>query len=282
MAYLHFLWGLPILKNWTNYSIYQILQMKCAIMMAKKENSTKGEKKMWGDEYLYQQLEYKHIHRKLKDVTEKDVLEKAVHISQLPVMPVTEKEVQEYNEFRKANYDLQMKRSDGLTKLIILAGLAALAFYSVRITILAILVRNLLLFFVFGFLSIIFVGPLIGLLFSLKKKTHIEKPTGVIYGYLANSFTDIVTKRVGYKPYHTVTEHNPYSDIWFEEEDKFLRKVPQSLKAFRYDGKTYCWSDLVYTPVKVFVFSEYRLEVMPAYAEFEKGEALSIGEKDEQ
>lgn len=225
---------------------------------------------MWGDEYLYQQLGYKHIKEKLENVTEKDIWKKGVHVSQLPLKIPTEKEIEEYNSFRKVNYDLQMKRSDGLTKLIMLTGLVVLAYYSVRITILAILVRDLLLFFVFGFLSILFVGPLIALLFSLKKRTHLERPTGVIYGYLASSFTDVVTKRVGYKPYHTVTEHNPYSDIWFEEEDKFLRKVPQSLKAFRYDGSTYCWSDLAYTPVKVFVFSDYRLEVMPAYAEFKE------------
>lgn len=225
---------------------------------------------MWGDKYLYEELGYKHIYLKLKDVTEVEVLDKAVHISKLPLQTPTEKEIEEYNSFRKVNYDLQMKRSDGLTKLIMLAGLVVLAYYFVRITILSIFIKNLFLFFSFVFLSIMYISILIGILFSLKKRTHLERPTGVVYGYLAGSFTDIVTKRVGYKPYHTVTEHNPYSDIWFEEEDKFLRRVPQSLKAFRYDGKTYCWSDLAYTPVKVFVFSDYRIEVMPAYAEFRK------------
>ncbi len=225
---------------------------------------------MYGDEYLYQQLRYKHIKEKLENVTEADIWRKAVHVSELPLTTPTEKEIEEYNSFRKGNYDLQMKRSDGLTKFIIFTGMVILAYYFVRITILSIFIKNLLLFFEFGFLSIMYISVLIGILFSLKKRTHLERPTGVVYGYLAGSFTDIVTKRVGYRSYHTVTEHNPYSDIWFEEEDKFLRRVPQSLKAFRYDGKTYCWSELAYTPVKVFVFSNNRIEVMPAYAEFEK------------
>ena len=73
-----------------------------------------------------------------------------------------------------------------------------------------------------------------------------------------------------YDPYIYTVEHNSFSDIWIEKEDKFLYKIPQTLYAFKYAGGEYRWSELAYTPVKVLVFPGGRIEVMPAFKENKK------------
>lgn len=222
---------------------------------------------MWGDEYLFQQLGYKHIEARLKAVTDEDIEREAVHISKLTLDMPTAEDIEEYTQFRKANYNLQMIKSDGFYKALIIIANIILTYWYIKIAVAAIQRGIFIIAFEFTIMSLIFIAGLVAIGFALKKRTHIEKPIGITYGYIVSSSMCHTVQRLGYEHYSYTEEYHSFTDIWIDKEDKFLRKVPQTLYAFKYAGKEYRWSELTYTPVKVLVFPDYRLEVLPAFAD---------------
>ncbi len=221
---------------------------------------------MYGDEYLYQKLGYKHIAAKFKNMTEEEIKKAAVHISEISVEIPTQKDIAEYKKFRKANYELQMIKSDGFYKALLLLFDAVFAGVELKCAI-GLLRAGIYDFgAIFLFLFLISAGAFVFCVWVIvKMRSHLEKPIGVTYGYIIGSSMCTQERHMSYDPYVYTVEHNSFSDIWIEKEDKYLYKIPQTLYAFKYKRGEYRWSELVYTPVKVLVFPRNRIEIMPAF-----------------
>lgn len=226
---------------------------------------------MYGDEYLYQKLGYKHIAAKFKNMPEEDIKRNAVDISRISLKDPTPEDIAEYAKFRKMNYELKMLKSDGLYKALLLIFNGVLSVTYIKV------IFSFMKAGMYGFSAIIFFLLLLstgafvfGIWVIVKTRTHVEKPIGITCGYLIGSSMCTQERHLSYDPYIYTVEHNSFSDIWIEKEDKFLYKIPQTLYAFKYAGGEYRWSELAYTPVKVLVFPGGRIEVMPAFKDNKK------------
>ena len=220
---------------------------------------------MYGDEYLYQELGYRHIYSRLKDATEGEIVKRSVHISSLPVDSVTQEDIEEYNHFRKKNCGKQFILKDGLARTVLIVGYAILLLVAVIYLMDFIQKRNTTGLLAFGWIVIVFAGSLAWTLMREKKNSHPVKPYGVIRGYLVSTHMQSTTTRVGLKPYKKITVYSQCSVVWIEKKDMFLRNVNHSLVQFNYAGREYAWSELVYTPVKVFVFQDDSMELVPTF-----------------
>jgi hypothetical protein len=178
----------------------------------------------------------------------------------------SDKNDSEYS-FTSSSYD----ESDGLYKALLLIFNGALSVTCIKV------IFSFMKAGMYGFSAIIFflfllsTGAFVfGIWVIVKTRTHVEKPIGVTFGYLIGSSMCTQERHGSYDPYIYTVEHNSFSDIWIEKEDKFLYKIPQTLYAFKYAGGEYRWSELAYTPVKVLVFPGRRIEVMPAFKDNKK------------
>lgn len=72
---------------------------------------------------------------------------------------------------------------------------------------------------------------------------------------------------MGADRYDKIEEVNQCSVIWIEKNDTFLRNVNHSSVKFNYAEREYVWSELVYTPVKIFVFKDNSVELIPTFGE---------------
>jgi len=219
---------------------------------------------MYGDEYVYEKMGYRHIAAKFRKISEEEREKDAVDISDISLETPTQEELDAYKQFRKENLELQMVKNDEFKKIFMLL------LYSIPAVVSGYL----------GFIflkdgqyesgiacmayTIFYIGAVIYIAYYLRvKRTRVDKPLGVAYGYLVNSSVYTQTQTGKYR--HNEVQYS-FSDIWIEKDNKYLLQVSQPLYRFRYAGKEYCWSELMYTPVTVFVFRKKRIEVMPAYA----------------
>lgn len=217
---------------------------------------------MYGDEYLYQELGYRHIYSKLKDVTEGDIVKRSVHISNIPVDSVTQDDIDEYNHFKKMN----CSSNDDINRKIFIIADVIVALMLVFFTMLFIQERNISGIFICGCLFIFCAGRLAWMFMHKKKNEHLVNPSGVTRGYLVNTHVQSTTKRMLYgRIYRKITIYNQCSVIWIENKDMFLRNVTHSLAQFDHAGRKYSWSEVAYTPVKIFVFQDDSMELVPTF-----------------
>ncbi len=210
---------------------------------------------MYGDEYLYQELGYRNIYSRLKDVTEGDIVKRFVYISNIPVDPVTQEDWDEYKHFRKTNCAKLYILTNGLARTIYIGAYVLLLLLSAYIMRRFIQERNIAGIFVLGCSVIVYSGIWARTLIPEWKELFV-KPLGVTRGYLVNTHIQSTTKRSLFKPYKKITVYSQSSVVWIEKKDMFLRNVNHSLVRFDYAGKEYAWSELVYTPVKIFVLQD--------------------------
>lgn len=208
------------------------------------------------EEYMYQKLGYKEIAKKFLDINvEQMKWREEKNFSNIRFKEPTQEMIDKFVKFKKSNGDF---------------GLSSRLLY------------------VIGFISIIGVLCLIScvMLFIDGKIEDIHTIMVVVAFFLICCVVSVCCDRKLYKPrlpigvvcgYIVATAgrwkedscdneiYSTYLDIWLEDEDKYLLNVEQERRELVYAGEKYYWSDLVYTPIKIFYFANNSIEIMPAY-----------------
>lgn len=205
------------------------------------------------EEYMYQKLGYKEIAKKFLDINVEQMRwREEKNFSNIRFKEPTKEMIDKFVKFKRTNGDFGL-----VSRLLYVIGfIGFMCLISCAALFLGDNIEDIHL------IPFVVAVVLICCVVSVCRDRSLYKPRlpiGVAHGY-------IVATAGRWKEDSGDTEiYSTYLDIWLEDEDKFLLNVEQERRELVYAGEKYYWSDLVYTPIKIFYFANNSIEIMPAY-----------------
>ncbi len=217
---------------------------------------------MHSDSYLYVRFGFEQIATRFRNISETEKMRYAASLSDISLYNVTPEEFEDYKQFRKDNYEIDLVKKSIFQQVGVLI-VNIVSFVVCVVAIMFFMKRgNDVFAFIFIFVALMNCAFFYLYFSSLENrwKTR-EKPIGVAYGYIVGA-----SKKTEWCDGNEYTDY--YSDIWIEADGSILCDLKQPRGQIRYAGSNYRWSELIYTPVKIFVFRRNRYEILPAFDKY--------------